>query len=295
MTATKSLSILQNNNVSEKELINVLKNTLYPGASDESVMMLIAYCKVKKLNPILKPVHIMNMKVKTNKKDSNGNFIYESRDVIMPGIGQYRIDAARSGQYAGMSEPEFGEEVTENLSGKQITYPKWCRVTVKKKLGDTIAEFTAKEFWKENYATAGKDTRAPNEVWTKRAYGQLAKCAEAQALRKAFPDEVGNEYTKEEMEGKIIFEPKTRVIEGEKVEPKNEPIQDRDIQKDLVNISWCETMDDLFNVSNDAYKYWLAAKNAENMKLVKDAKDKRKSEIEYQSKVDPETGEVKDE
>ena len=41
-------------------------------------------------------------------------------------------------------------------------------------------------------------------MWTKRKRGQLSKCAEAGALRKAFPEEVGNEYTVEEMEGKII-------------------------------------------------------------------------------------------
>ena len=40
-------------------------------------------------------------------------------------------------------------------------------------------------------------------MWKKRVYGQLAKCTEAQALRKAWP-EVGQEPTAEEMEGKYF-------------------------------------------------------------------------------------------
>ena len=39
-------------------------------------------------------------------------------------------------------------------------------------------------------------------MWAKRPFGQLSKCAEAQALRKAFPDTTGSQPTAEEMEGR---------------------------------------------------------------------------------------------
>jgi phage recombination protein Bet len=128
---------------------------------------------------------------------------YVWRDIVMPGIGLYRIQADRSGKHVGTSKPEFGPMITEILGNVEFSYPEWCEITVKKMVDGHIAEYKALEYWKENYATAGKDTTAPNAMWRKRARGQLAKCTEAQALRKAFP-ELGSQPTAEEMEGKIL-------------------------------------------------------------------------------------------
>lgn len=190
---------LANNNEIDQHIWSALKNSLYTGAKDESIKMVLDYCKAAKLDPMQKPVHIVPMNVKNSLTGR-----YEYKDVVMPGVGLYRIQAARSNQYAGVSEPEFGEDVTCNLGGVDITYPKWCKVTVKKLVNNTIVEFTAKEYWLENYATASKESIAPNTMWKKRPYGQIAKCAEAQALRKAFPEIISQHVTAEEMEGKDI-------------------------------------------------------------------------------------------
>ena len=180
----------------EAEMMKVLQSSLYPGAAPESIKMVLGYCKAAGLDPMQKPVHIVPM------WDSKAKCM---RDVIMPGIGLYRTQAARSG-CAGVTEPEFGPDISENIGGTAMTYPAWCRVTVRRRIATgEVVEFTAKEFWKENYATAGKDSSAPNAMWKKRPYGQIAKCAEAQALRKAFP-EIGSEPTADEMMGKTINE-----------------------------------------------------------------------------------------
>ncbi|EKL8333422.1 phage recombination protein Bet [Escherichia coli] len=181
---------------------SALKNSIYPGAKDESVMMAVDYCRARQLDPLLKPVHLVPMSVKDSKSGKN-----EWRDVVMPGIGLYRIQAYRSGDYAGANEPEFGPDVTQTLSGVEVTFPQWCKYTVSKRMASgEIVEFSAKEYWIENYATGGRDTSAPNAMWKKRPYAQLAKCAEAQALRKAWP-EIGQQATAEEMEGKYIDSP----------------------------------------------------------------------------------------
>lgn len=189
----------------EAELMQVLRSSLYPGASDPSIKMAVGYCKAAGLDPMQKPVHIVPM------WDGKAK---QMRDVIMPGIGLYRVQAARNG-CAGVSEPEFGEDVTEKIEGREITYPRWCRVTVKRRLSTgEIVEFTAREFWKENYAVkGGKDhSIAPNAMWAKRPYGQLAKCSESQALRKAFP-EIGAQPTAEEMDGKEFSEAAVEIVQ----------------------------------------------------------------------------------
>lgn len=192
--------------MSEEELMSVLKNSLYPGAKDESIKLVIGYCRASNLDPMQKPVHIVPMPVSTGRKDSNGWDVKEMRDVVMPGIGLYRTQAARSGEYAGVSEPEFGDDITDTLDGVTVTYPKWCKVVVRRQMANgAIVDFSAKELWKENYATKSNKSEAPNAMWKKRPYAQLAKCAEAQALRKAFP-EIGAQPTADEMEGKNFDE-----------------------------------------------------------------------------------------
>ncbi|CAB5220211.1 bet_lambda, phage recombination protein Bet [uncultured Caudovirales phage] len=179
---------------SDDELIRVLGRSLYPNAKPESIALVLGYCRAAGLDPMLKPVHIVPM------WDSKARV---ERDVIMPGIGHYRVQASRSGQYVGKSEPEYGPEVREKFGTLEVVYPEWCKITVRRSIGGYVADFTATEYWRENYATAGRDTAAPNAMWKKRPRGQLAKVAEAQALRMAFPELIGAE-TAEEMEGKDL-------------------------------------------------------------------------------------------
>jgi len=185
------------------EVFSALKNSIFPGATDDSVVMAWDYCAARGLDVMLKPVHLVGMSVKKpGTKDQ-----YEWRDVVMPGIGLYRIQADRAGNYAGMDAPVFGDEIDTKLDGVDVSYPEWCEITVHKVVGDRVVAFTAREYWIENYATKNKDSKAPNAMWLKRPRGQIVKCTEAQVLRKGWP-ELGAQPTAEEMEGKdIAFSP----------------------------------------------------------------------------------------
>lgn len=193
----------------EDELIYTLQTSLYVGAHIDSVRMVLSYCRAAELDVMQKPVHIVPI--------WDGK-LQQMRDVVMPGVGLYRTQASRTGQFAGMSEPEFGPMITESIGGLEVTYPEYAKVTVKRALtSGVIAEFTAIEYWRENYAVkGGKDKSiAPNSMWAKRPRGQIAKCAEAQALRKAFP-ELGSAPTAEEMEGKTLYQPEVDITPVQK-------------------------------------------------------------------------------
>jgi phage recombination protein Bet len=215
--ATVNIPALQ---MDESELVSVLKNSLFPGATLASIKAVIGYCKAGGLDPLQKPVHVVPMYV--TEKLPDGTEKKGMRDVVMPGIGLYRTQAARTGEYAGMSEPEFGPDVQFGA----VKHPEWCRVSITRLVNGRECTWTAKEFWTENYATAGRDTTAPNAMWKRRPYGQLAKCAEAQALRKAFP-EVGSMPTADELEGKphalddegVTIDGETGQLDKARIEP----------------------------------------------------------------------------
>lgn len=177
---------------------NALQNTIFPGAHPASILMAIDYCRARKLDILKKPVHIVPMPYKDGRD-------WKSRDVVMPGINEVRTTAMRTGQYAGADKPEWGC-VIEVLG---VKVPESCTYTVYRFMHGQKVPFPATVYFEEACGTTkdwdnkDKSGNAPpklNAMWTRRPRGQLEKCAEAAALRKAFPEEIGNEYVPEEMQ-----------------------------------------------------------------------------------------------
>lgn len=180
-----------------------LMNNLYPGATAESVVMVWDYCKARQLDPLKKPCHIVPMSVRDAK---SGDYIW--RDVVMPGIYEYRTTATRTGLYMGHSKPEYGP-IVEYLG---VSAPEYCEMTVyrwNKEAGQRI-EYPVRVYFRECAATR-KDKKtgelSVNDRWSKAPIQMLTKVTEAAGLREAFPDELGGEATADEMEGRAIEAP----------------------------------------------------------------------------------------
>lgn len=184
----------------------VLVETTYPLAKTaEAVAMAVAYCNNRNLDVFKKPVHIVPMWNSALRKEV---------ETIWPGIAEIRTTAARTGAYAGIDAISFGALIKREFEGstggqnpshlrKKVEFPESASATVYRVVKGERCPFTAIVYWEETYAAIGKST-VPNEMWEKRPRGQLAKCAEAAALRMAFPEELGSIYAAEEMEGRSI-------------------------------------------------------------------------------------------
>ncbi len=104
---------------------------------------------------------------------------------ITTGIDGYRLVADRTGKYAGNDDPVYDNEES----------PKVATVTVYKIVSGNRCAFTASARW-DQYFPGEKQ----GFMWKKMPHLMLGKCAEALALRKAFPAELSGIYTAEEME-----------------------------------------------------------------------------------------------
>jgi phage recombination protein Bet len=189
----------------------VLIDSIFPSAkSVESVAMALTYCKARNLDVFKRPVHIVPMW---------SSVLGRMVETVWPGVSEIRTTAFRTKQYAGCDPAEFGPNKTHKFKGRvpgkgknateedveiEATFPEWCQITVYRLIGGHKVRFAGpKVHWLEAFARRGR-AEIPNDMWCKRAFGQIEKCAEAAALRRAFPEEIGTELTAEEMEGQQV-------------------------------------------------------------------------------------------
>lgn len=174
-----------------------LIDAVWPAAKTaDAVVLALSYCKARSLDPFKRPVHIVPVYSAELRR------VVES---VWPGIGELRTTAFRTGLYAGRDKTEFGPDRELKTPEGVVLYPEWAQVTVYRMCGSERRAYAGPQvYWIETYATASRDTIAPNAMWRKRPRGQLDKCAEAAALRAAFPEEAGGDYTDDEMAGQIV-------------------------------------------------------------------------------------------
>lgn len=176
-----------------------LVEAVFPNAQTaESVILALTYCKARDLDVFKRVVHIVPI---WDKKQ--GRMV----ETVWPGIGELRTTAFRSNSYAGRDATSFGDNITHSWDTKdgpiEVNFPEWAQITVYRIVNNERVAFAGPTtYWLETYASV-KDG-SPNSMWRKRPRGQIDKCAEAAALRCAFPEGVGDQYT--EADGPMVYQ-----------------------------------------------------------------------------------------
>lgn len=227
--------------------IELLKRTIAKGATDDELRMFIQVCKGANLNPFMKQVHLIP------RWDSK-----EGKEVraIQVSIDGFRAIAEESGAYAGNEDPVYsGEMEVSYTSGKEKTaakvkVPEKATVTVYKIVQGQRFAFTATARWTEYYPGSKMGFQ-----WHSKPYLMLGKCAEALALRKAFPKLLSGMYAAEEMD--------KGASEGSEVEQQQKNFAKL---KDMLQTASLEEIKD-YQAKMKASTKYTAAQKAEFKKL----------------------------
>jgi len=222
-----------------RDQIDLIKRQIIPGADDDDMKMFLYVCARAALDPFARQIFPVPRNVK--EIGPGGKAIWRKKYTYQTSIDGLRLIAERSGAYAGSSDPEFGPDSTEETLNitKPISHPEWARVRVQKMLptGGTVSytgvvrwsEFRqVKEIKHEDPKTkkwVGSGAYEYMGLWEDKPYHMLAKCAEAHALRKGFPQEMAGLYTKDELpelrEAVSVAEPARKSEQIAQQPPKN--------------------------------------------------------------------------
>lgn len=176
--------------------MKVMRESLFTGFNEAEINYCFAVVKALNLNPLLKQIHFVK----------RGN-----RIVTQTGIDGFRLTAERTGMYAGSDEAVF--EYSDGDAAKKK--PIKAMVTVYKMVQGQRCAFAASARWDEYCPSAPSDA-----MWKKMPHGQLSKCAEALALRKAFPAELSSVYSEDEMHQADNHENKAQRLNAQVVIPQ---------------------------------------------------------------------------
>ncbi|WP_186650205.1 phage recombination protein Bet [Fluviispira vulneris] len=217
-----------------KEEETVIKGLISPKATDAEFKLFLYVCARTGLDPFSRQIYLIHRWSTKDEKEIG---------TIQTSIDGFRTIAARNPDYAGQTTTLFcGRDGVWTEIWTSKDYPYAAKVGVYRKGYSAPTYAIAK--W-DSYVQTYKDKKTQkfyvSAMWEKFPELMLGKCAESQALRKAFPNDLSGLYTTDEMaqaqneaiEAPVIkeetkkIEPVKNEIVEQKVDPKKPAVQQK--------------------------------------------------------------------
>jgi phage recombination protein Bet len=153
----------------QPQTLAVIRDQICPGATPSEMWVFLSRCAALELDPFSGQIFFIKRKDKVSHQIS---------------IDGFRASAERTGELVMISDPEFEGE-TKTANGRKA--PALARVIVTREVRGKERQFSGVARFDEFVPAPPNDF-----MWNKMPFHMIGKCAEAQAMRKAFPHRFGD-------------------------------------------------------------------------------------------------------